>query len=148
MIRRHLIKRYQNRKLYDTTQSKYITLEEIAELIKSGMDIKVTDNKTKEDITSVTLTQIIFELEKKKKSQLPMESLMKIIQFGGEKIVHFVNESLESGSYSFSHVREEAEKYLQKIKTHIENASAVPAVQEQLKVLQKKIEDLEKKLKA
>lgn len=145
MKRRHLIKRYQNRKLYDTTQSKYVTLEELSELIKAGMDIKVTDNKTNEDLTTITLTQIIFEQEKKKKSLLPLESLMKIVQFGGERILHFVHDSLESGAQSFTQAREEAEKYMEKIKTPIDNANQVPSVKEELKRLQIKIEGLEKK---
>ena len=56
-----VIKRYQNRKLYDTHQSCYVTLDEIAEMIMRGEDVTVVDNRTKKDITSSTLTQIIFE---------------------------------------------------------------------------------------
>ena len=56
-----IIKRYSNRKLYDTEQSTYITLDEIQEMVKSGDDIRIIDNKSKEDITNVTLAQIIFE---------------------------------------------------------------------------------------
>ena len=56
-----VIKRYTNRKLYDTVESRYVTLEEIAGMIKAGAEVKIVDNRTKEDLTSVTLAQIIFE---------------------------------------------------------------------------------------
>ena len=80
-----IIKRYQNRKLYDTEQSCYVTLDEIAEMVKDGEDVKVIDNKSGEDLTSLTLTQIIFEEEKKKKSILPLAALRNIIQSGGNR---------------------------------------------------------------
>ena len=61
-----IVKRYQNRKLYDTSASRYVTLDDIATLIREGEDVQVIDNQNQEDLTSVTLTQIIFEQEKKK----------------------------------------------------------------------------------
>ncbi|MDO8461854.1 MAG: polyhydroxyalkanoate synthesis regulator DNA-binding domain-containing protein [Deltaproteobacteria bacterium] len=139
-----LIKRYQNRKLYDTTESKYVTLDEIAELIRQGEDIKVIDNQKGEDLTSVTLTQIIFELEKKKRSLLPIETLKNIIGSGGEKIASFVHSSIESGVSSISHAREEIDK---KLKTAIDTVSSLPSVQSELRGLHKKIEELERKLR-
>ena len=63
-----VIKRYANRKLYDTQHSRYVTLEQISDMIREGDDVQIIDNKTKEDLTSVTLAQIIFEEEKKQKS--------------------------------------------------------------------------------
>ena len=56
-----LIKKYGNRRLYDTGESRYITLEELAEKIRSGLDVRVVDAKTNEDLTQATLTQIILE---------------------------------------------------------------------------------------
>lgn len=85
-----LIKRYANRKLYDTQHSRYVTLDQIAEMIRNGDDIKIIDNKSKEDLTSVTLAQIIFEEEKKQKSFLPLQAMRNIIQTGGESIHHLV----------------------------------------------------------
>ena len=81
-----VIKRYANRKLYDTQRSRYVTLDQIAEMIRSGEDIKIVDNNSKEDLTSVTLAQIIFEEEKKQKSFLPLSAMRNIIQSGGEAI--------------------------------------------------------------
>jgi len=78
------IKRYANRKLYDTERSSYVTLDEIAEMVRTGEDLEIVDQKTGEDLTSVTLTQIIFEEEKRSKRILPLPALRNIIQSGGD----------------------------------------------------------------
>jgi polyhydroxyalkanoate synthesis repressor PhaR len=78
-----IIKRYANRKLYDTEHSRYVTLDQISEMIRNGDDVKIVDNKTKEDLTTVTLAQIIFEEEKKQRSFLPLGAMRNIIQSGG-----------------------------------------------------------------
>src|ERR1044072_4504572 len=88
-----IIKRYANRKLYDTEHSRYVTLDQIAEMIRHGDDVKIVDNKTKEDLTSVTLAQIIFEEEKRQKSFLPLQAMRNIIQSGGESISRMVNQA-------------------------------------------------------
>ncbi|HLL22046.1 MAG TPA: polyhydroxyalkanoate synthesis regulator DNA-binding domain-containing protein [Kofleriaceae bacterium] len=79
-----IIKRYANRKLYDTEHSRYVTLDQISEMIRKGDDVKIVDNKTKEDLTTVTLAQIIFEEEKKQRSFLPLAAMRNIIQSGGQ----------------------------------------------------------------
>jgi polyhydroxyalkanoate synthesis repressor PhaR len=86
-----VIKRYTNRKLYDTVESRYVTLDEIAQMIKGGAEVKIIDNRTKEDLTSVTLAQIIFE-EEKKRSQMPLGVLREIIRHGGEAVAGFYQE--------------------------------------------------------
>ncbi len=86
-----VIKRYANRKLYDTQHSCYVTLEQIAQMIREGEDVRIIDNNSKEDLTSVTLTQIIFE-EEKKRRLLPLAGLKSIIQTGGESIQDFVKQ--------------------------------------------------------
>jgi polyhydroxyalkanoate synthesis repressor PhaR len=86
MAEMRVIKRYANRKLYDTQRSRYVTLDQIAEMIRSGEDVKIVDNNSKEDLTSITLAQIIFEEEKKQKSFLPLGAMRNIIQQGGEAI--------------------------------------------------------------
>jgi len=75
-----IIKRYQNRKLYDTQQSCYVTLDDIAKMIRLNEEVMVVDNKTKNDITAATLTQIIFEAEKKASIYPPLLALREIIQ--------------------------------------------------------------------
>jgi polyhydroxyalkanoate synthesis repressor PhaR len=79
-----VIKRYPNRKLYDTEAKQYITLEGIAELIRQGQEIQVVDHATGEDLTALTLTQVILEQEKKRKGFLPQAVLTGLIQAGGE----------------------------------------------------------------
>jgi polyhydroxyalkanoate synthesis repressor PhaR len=86
-----VIKRYTNRKLYDTVESRYVTLDEIAQMIKGGAEVKIVDNRSKEDLTSVTLAQIIFE-EEKKRSQMPLGVLREIIRHGGEAVAGFYQE--------------------------------------------------------
>ena len=83
-----VIKRYANRKLYDTERSCYVTLEEISQMIKEGEDVRVVDNKTKDDLTAVTLAQIIVE-EEKKVQKMPLKLLRSIIQSGNEAFSGF-----------------------------------------------------------
>lgn len=87
-----VIKRYANRKLYDTRESRYVTLPQIAELVRSGEDVQIIDNRTKENLTSVTLAQIIYESEKSAEasSRQGVKTLRDLIQLGGEKLMaHF-----------------------------------------------------------
>src|ERR1700687_4492936 len=90
-----VIKRYTNRKLYDTVESRYVTLDEIAQMIKGGAEVKIIDNRSKEDLTSVTLAQIIFE-EEKKRSQMPLGVLREIIRHGGEAVAEFYQDKVQS----------------------------------------------------
>lgn len=85
-----VIKRYTNRKLYDTIESRYVTLDEIADMVKGGIEVKIVDNRSKEDLTSVTLAQIVFE-EEKKKSQMPLSMLRDIIRRPSEQISDFIS---------------------------------------------------------
>lgn len=75
-----LIKRYTNRKLYDTERSCYVTLDEIAEMVREGEEVSIVDNRSGEDLTTVTLAQIVYEAEKKDRRLLPLQSLRLIIQ--------------------------------------------------------------------
>ena len=80
------IKRYPNRKLYDTEAKQYITLNGIADLIRGGEEIQVVDHTTGEDLTTITLTQIIFDQEKQQSGFLPRSVLTGLVQAGGEKL--------------------------------------------------------------
>jgi len=81
-----VIKRYPNRKLYDTQTKQYITLEGIAKLIRQGEEVQVIDHATGEDLTALTLSQIIFEQEKKRSGFLPKSVLEGLIQSGGHTL--------------------------------------------------------------
>lgn len=90
-----IVKRYSNRKLYDTERSKYVTLDEIARMIKAGEEVTIIDNETKEDLTSVTLTQIIYE-EEKRESRMPLAMLRNLIQTGGTSLQDFFDRSVKT----------------------------------------------------
>jgi polyhydroxyalkanoate synthesis repressor PhaR len=78
----YVIKRYSNRKLYDTQESRYVTLEEIEEMIRAGKEISVVDATSGEDMTSVTLAQIILENERNHRAALPAAFLHQLIKHG------------------------------------------------------------------
>jgi polyhydroxyalkanoate synthesis repressor PhaR len=81
-----LIKRYPNRKLYDTEAKSYITLEGVAALIRNGEDVQVIDHESGEDLTTLTLTQIILEEEKRQAGFLPRNVLSSLVRAGGETV--------------------------------------------------------------
>ncbi len=91
----YVIKRYSNRKLYDTEESRYVTLEELEEMIRAGREIRVLDAATGEDLTSVTLAQIILENERAHRAALPTAFLHQLIKHG-EAWQDFVQRSLRS----------------------------------------------------
>lgn len=82
-----VVKRYSNRKLYDTVESRYVTLPQIAELVRKGEDVRIIDNTTKEDLTSVTLAQILYEEERKQSSALPLAAFKELINTSRERIL-------------------------------------------------------------
>ena len=77
-----LVKRYSNRKLYDTSESRYVTLDEISRWVKAGEDVKIVENESGEDLTAVTFAQIILEEERKKNGYLSLPLLRNLIQHG------------------------------------------------------------------
>ncbi len=139
-----IIKRYQNRKLYDTSDSCYITLEEISEMIKQGEEVQIIDNTTKEDLTSVTLAQIIFEEQKNKTRILPLDMFKEIIRSSEEVIRGFVNKTIQNSSKEIEHVRK---FYDGTIKPAVANVHHLSDLQHEILDLQKKIDALEKKVK-
>ena len=107
-----MIKRYPNRKLYDTEAKQYITLEGIATLIREGKEIQVVDHASGEDLTSLTLTQVILELERKRTGFLPLGVLSGLIQAGGDTLGS-LRRSLASPLELARHVDEEIERRVQ-----------------------------------
>ena len=104
-----VIKRYPNRKLYNTIDKQYITLEGVGELIQKGNDVHVVDNATGEDLTALTLSQVIFEQEKKQMGFLPRSVLTGLIQAGGSTL-ETVRRTLTSPLDLGRHVDEEIER--------------------------------------
>lgn len=85
---RRIIKRYSNRKLYDTKDSRYVTLPQIAELVRSGEDVQVIDNSTKEDKTEATLALIISGEVKSAPKTVPLHTLRELVHSGRERLLH------------------------------------------------------------
>lgn len=109
-----VIKRYPNRKLYDTEAKRYITLDGIAELIRQGKEVIVIDHTTDEDLTAVTLTQIIFEQEKKKGGFLPKSVLTELVRASGGPM-NTLRRTLTAPFDMLKQVDEEIDKRLNKL---------------------------------
>jgi polyhydroxyalkanoate synthesis repressor PhaR len=153
-----LIKRYENRKLYDSSRSMYVTLEEIAGLIREGKEVRVVDAKTNEDLTKNTLALIILEGERHKKNLLPLSFMYQLIKYG-ESIQGVFQEYLSTGFEAFMAGQREAQKHLHQwterpIETEA-NASPRQAeakpdapLKEEIELLKRKLEQLERRLHA
>jgi polyhydroxyalkanoate synthesis repressor PhaR len=137
-----VIKRYTNRKLYDTVESRYVTLDEIAEMIKHGTEVKIVDNKSKDDLTSVTLAQIIFE-EEKKKNQMPMAALLEIIRRPSEALQGFIQKEV---SPRVASIREEANTRLEKLLGRDEHAPSEGLREDLVKASQRAVEEWQRKV--
>jgi polyhydroxyalkanoate synthesis repressor PhaR len=84
---RRIIKRYSNRKLYDTKDSRYVTLLQIAEMVRGGEEVQIIDNNTKDDLTEITLAQIIYEEQKAHSRSVPLQTLKELIHTRTEKVL-------------------------------------------------------------
>ena len=107
-----VIKRYSNRKLYDTQEKQYITLDQIAYLVREGEELQVVDNTSGEDLTALTLSQIILEQEKKQKGFLPHSVLSALVEAGG-KPISSLRQRLESPLGFLRQVDTEIERRIQ-----------------------------------
>jgi polyhydroxyalkanoate synthesis repressor PhaR len=105
------IKRYSNRKLYDTEEKRYITLDHIAELIRAGHDVEVVDNVTGENLTAVTFSQIIFE-QQKRGSQTPLGFFTSLIRFGTTSPLELLRRSASFPSNALHLIEREVERRL------------------------------------
>ena len=91
-VPRRVIKRYSNRKLYDTKDSRYVTLQQIGEMVRAGEEVQIIDNATKEDKTEVTLALIISEALKSQPRSVPLGTLRDLIQERGERLLSQLRE--------------------------------------------------------
>lgn len=107
------IKKYANRRLYNTATSSYVTLDHLAEMVKEGVDFAVYDAKSGEDITRSVLTHIIVEQESKGQNLLPTSFLRHLISFYGDSLQAVVPKYLEHSMQSFAQNQESMRDYLQ-----------------------------------
>ena len=101
-----VIKKYANRRLYNTAKSTYVTLDHLAQMVRDGQDFVVNDAKTSEDITRGVLAQIIFEEEAKGQTMLPANFLRQLIRLYGDTLQGFVPGYLEASMETFSRNQE------------------------------------------
>ena len=132
MIR--LIKRYESRKLYDTEESRYVSLDDVAGWVRSGQEVRVVDNGTAEDVTAQTLTQIILDEGRKGTSFLPSELLHELVRVG-ERAVTTGVEQLQHG----------VDRVL---KASMDRLGPVRRAREEMSSLRQRLEELETSLEA
>lgn len=137
---RRVVKRYANRKLYDTTSSRYVALDDVAAFVRRGDEVEVTDNETGEDLTAVTLAQIILEDERKKKSFLSLPVLQDLVRYGGDAIA----EATKQGIEAFGEMREAAEKRVSELVP--EGGSGTGLIDDMLEQSRRRIDDLQKRV--
>ena len=109
-----VIKRYGNRKLYDTEASRYVTLEQIARLVRGGKDIKVIDNENGDDLTTITFAQIILEEEKRHSGLLPLGLLRELIRHGEDALAE-LRSRVDKGIEALGTIGEKAGRRVQEI---------------------------------
>ena len=114
---RVVIKKYANRRLYNTASSSYVTLEHLSDMVKEGVDFVVYDAKTNEDITRPVLAQIIFEEESRGQNLLPIQFLRQLIRFYGDSMQAFLPSYLELSLNSFTQQQEQMRKQFGAIAT-------------------------------
>jgi polyhydroxyalkanoate synthesis repressor PhaR len=129
-----IIKRYGSRKLYDTANSRYILLEDIAELVREGAEIQVVDNKTGEDVTAQTLTQVISEEGRKKNNLLSSELLHDLIRAGETAMNNHIRQ-IQDGMDRF-------------MKRSLDRLVPVRHVREEMSHLRARLDELESNLTA
>jgi len=152
-----LVKRYGNRKLYDTSESRYVTLDEIGRWVKAGEEVKILENDTGEDLTAVTFAQIILEEERKKTGLLSLPVLRNLIQHGeeafrnitatvdrGMEAIRNVPERARDRVQELSHVAERlGELQREVVRRSAEMVSSVPAVQKELERIERTLRALQ-----
>lgn len=111
------IKKYANRRLYDTEKSTYVTLEDLCQMVKDGQDFKVVDARTGEDLTRSTLTQIIFEQEGKGYNLLPMNFLRHVIKFYDDSLSAVLPDYLDKMMHNFMDNQERMRHYMESFST-------------------------------
>ena len=126
---RVVIKKYANRRLYNTASSSYVTLEHLADMVKKGVDFVVYDAKTNEDITRTVLTQIIFEEESQGQSLLPIQFLRQLISFYGNSMQAFLPSYLELSLASFTKQQDQMRQQF----TSLGAAPGMAAYEEQIR---------------
>lgn len=124
-----VIKRYGNRRLYNTETRSYVNYEELAKLIRDGQDVQITDSTTKEDVTKAVLIQLILEEEKNKKTILPTEFLFQLLRVREESMQDFFKNHLAASFNAYLKTKEEFDN---RFRSMLEMATSAPQMWEKL----------------
>ena len=127
-----LIKRYESRKLYDTEESRYVSLDQIADWVRRGQEVRVVDNASSEDVTAQTLTQVILEEGRNGRSRISSELMHELVRFG-EK----------AWSSGVEHVQQGVDRVMQ---ASMDRLAPVRQAREEMSRLRNRLEDLEESL--
>lgn len=164
-----IIKRYGNRKLYDVAKSRYITLDGIRALVQAGIDVKVVDNRSGEDLTGVTFAQIIYEAERRNSGAETLPLLRRMIEIGDETVqrsreaiesvvdaaekgvrklvgsdgAHFIEDMLDMPQRRFDELQKRID---QQVRQSVERVTHNPVLQKELRRLEESLHQLEGKL--
>jgi polyhydroxyalkanoate synthesis repressor PhaR len=158
-----LVKRYSNRKLYDTTESRYVTLDEIARWVRAGEDVKITENENGEDLTAVTFAQIILEGERKKSGLLSLGLMRELIQHG-EAALQNIAATVDRGMEAIRSAPERAGRRVQElvrvadrlaelqkrvdevVRRSVERVTGHPTFQQEMKRIERTMQALEARI--
>ncbi|NOY45814.1 MAG: hypothetical protein GXP50_10270 [Deltaproteobacteria bacterium] len=140
---RILIKKYANRRLYDTRNSRYVNLRQIAELVKDGHTVEVVDATTGEDLTKVILTQIILEEEKDRRDLLPVGFLHQLIQYGESAYEQFLESVFSAGMAAYRNAQQQMESVW---RTWMGPWAPPPSPTQEIEALKARIAELEARL--
>jgi polyhydroxyalkanoate synthesis repressor PhaR len=171
---RRIIKRYSNRKLYDTKDSRYVTLLQIAEMVRAGEEVQIIDNNTKDDLTEITLAQIIYEEQKSHSRNVPLQTLKDLIhartervladlregpigrlipgvKAGEEKVEVPAKETKDPKPTLVDQAKEKLEEMQhnldERVRTVLASFRPLQQLQQEVKRLNERLEELEKRLK-
>ncbi len=110
-----IIKRYPNRKMYDTEESRYVNLDELAAMIREGIEVRVVDHKSGEDVTGMVLAQILYEEERRKQGTLSTDVMQRIVRFGEENLGPWLQRVFSTTEHPLQSVRGEVEDHVRKL---------------------------------
>ncbi|MGA2136406.1 MAG: polyhydroxyalkanoate synthesis regulator DNA-binding domain-containing protein [Bryobacteraceae bacterium] len=144
-----VIKKYENRRLYDTAASRYVNLDDVARLVREGADVQVVDARTGEDLTRVILTQIIMEDAKGHESGLPLELLRKLIVASDRATHDFLSWYLTTVTEMYQKAQSALQSRPLDLVRNLFNASPppAPAPAEEIAALRRRVQELEERLR-
>ncbi len=142
MTEKRIIKKYPNRRLYDTVDSKYITLDDVKDLVMDNIDFCVIDKKTNEDITRNILLQIILEQEEDDEPIFTVDVLAKIIRLYGEGVQDMASNFLERSFYLFTEQQELFNQRMKEAMRHNPLSTMAEVTQKNMQMWKKMQDDL------